>query len=160
MKKYSVVIVLSGLLFSHVVLAQNTQEPAKPDPPQIEMQRLDLQKHRVDLQAHEDEVNYQRQVRRLQLEKQRVELDQQRAGIERPQERARKPMGSCPMHCWRGIGLMLIACLVLHILLTVWVYQDIRKRNTGSGIWIVVTLIAGFAGALLYALVRLGDKPT
>ncbi len=43
--------------------------------------------------------------------------------------------------------------------LAIWVYGDIRKRNAGSGIWIVVTLLAGFFGALLYAIARLGDKP-
>ena len=34
---------------------------------------------------------------------------------------------------------------------------DIRKRNAGSGLWIVLTLFAGLFGAIVYALVRLGD---
>lgn len=49
-------------------------------------------------------------------------------------------------------------CFLIHVLLTVWVYQDIRQRHTGSGLWIVITLLTGFFGALLYAIVRLGDK--
>ena len=49
--------------------------------------------------------------------------------------------------------------LVVWLLLAVWVFQDIRKRNAGSGLWIVVTLLTGLLGAVLYALVRIGDKP-
>jgi hypothetical protein len=54
-------------------------------------------------------------------------------------------------------GLLMVMCLVVHILVAVWVFQDIRTRGTGSGIWIVIALIAGLLGALVYAVVRLGD---
>ena len=57
--------------------------------------------------------------------------------------------------CWA----FLILCLVTHVLLAGWVYQDIRQRKVGSGIWIVLALLAGFLAALVYAVVRLGDKP-
>ena len=50
-------------------------------------------------------------------------------------------------------------CFIVHILLAIWVYGDIRRRNTGSGIWIIITLLTGLLGALVYAIVRLGDKP-
>jgi hypothetical protein len=50
-----------------------------------------------------------------------------------------------------------LICLLIHILLAVWVYQDIRKRGRGSGIWIVVVLLTGLCGTLVYALVRLRD---
>jgi len=54
-------------------------------------------------------------------------------------------------------ALLMAMCLVVHILVAVWVFQDIRIRGAGSGIWIVITLIAGLLGALVYAVVRLGD---
>jgi len=50
-----------------------------------------------------------------------------------------------------------VICGIIHLLLGIWVYQDIRKRNSGSGIWIVITFLTGFLGAVVYALVRLGD---
>jgi hypothetical protein len=50
--------------------------------------------------------------------------------------------------------------LVVHILLAVWVYTDIRKLNRGSGIWIVIALLTGLLGTLVYAVVRLGDART
>jgi hypothetical protein len=68
---------------------------------------------------------------------------------------ARKQMhrGRCRPLC----GLLMVMCLVVHILVAVWVYKDIRTRGTGSGIWIVIALISGLLGALVYAVVRLGD---
>ena len=53
---------------------------------------------------------------------------------------------------------LLAVCFVVHILVGVWVYQDIRRRNAGSGIWIALGLLTGLLGALVYAVVRLGDS--
>lgn len=73
-------------------------------------------------------------------------------------------MGSmgCPMmqrkkaagFCAFMFGIM----LVVHILVAIWVYNDIRKRNSGSGIWIVIALLTGLFGTAVYALVRIGDS--
>jgi len=70
-----------------------------------------------------------------------------------------KGAGRMPMHCWKGAAALMLICFVVHILLTVWVYQDVRRRNASSGIWIVVTLLTGLLGAAVYALVRIGEKP-
>jgi hypothetical protein len=56
-----------------------------------------------------------------------------------------------------GVAVLLLLCGVVHILLAVWVYQDIRARSAGSGLWIVLVLVAGLLAALVYAVVRLGD---
>jgi len=53
--------------------------------------------------------------------------------------------------------MFMIVCGLIHILMAVWVYQDIRKRNTSSGIWVIVALLTGLFGTLVYAVVRLGD---
>jgi hypothetical protein len=54
----------------------------------------------------------------------------------------------------RAGALVIAAC---HVLLAVWVFLDIRKRGEGHGIFIALALLAGFCGAILYALVRLAD---
>ena len=54
-------------------------------------------------------------------------------------------------------AILLGACLIVHVLLTVWVYQDMRQRNAGSGLWIPIVLLSGFFGTLLYAVARLSD---
>ncbi len=58
--------------------------------------------------------------------------------------------------CW--IKVVALVTIVCHILLAVWVYTDIRKRGEGNGIFIVLALLAGFFGAGLYALVRIGER--
>lgn len=62
-------------------------------------------------------------------------------------------------HAACALGVMAF-CGIIHILLAVWVYQDIRKRNSGSGIWIVLALLTGVVGTLLYLLARIGDNKT
>ena len=64
--------------------------------------------------------------------------------------------GKPPCHSRHCIAILLII-IIVHILLSVWVYQDIRKKNTGSGIWIVLVLMTGLISALVYAVVRIGD---
>jgi len=56
------------------------------------------------------------------------------------------------------LRLMVLACIVCNILLAIWIYTDIRKRGEGSGIFIALALVAGIPAAIIYSLVRLGDK--
>jgi hypothetical protein len=56
------------------------------------------------------------------------------------------------------IGLIIIAGIICNILLAVWIFTDIRKRGEGSGIFIALALVAGIPTAIIYALVRIGDK--
>jgi len=136
----AVVAVLAGLSFAQE--AEQRRE-GRGENPQFQ---LEMRQRQLELEAREVELGFQRQMRELDLEERRVEI-----------ERAREKHGR---HGPEGVGKagpLLALCVIVNILLTVWVYQDIRKRNAGSGLWIVVTLLAGFLGALLYVLVRLGD---
>lgn len=56
------------------------------------------------------------------------------------------------------IGLIFLAALICNILLAIWIFSDIRKRGEGSGIFIALALVAGIPTAIIYALVRIGDK--
>jgi hypothetical protein len=60
-------------------------------------------------------------------------------------------------HAMKVAKMSLLAIFTCHILLAVWVFLDIRKRGEGHGIFIALALLAGFCGAILYALVRLAD---
>lgn len=56
------------------------------------------------------------------------------------------------------IRTVLAVMVVVHVLLAVWVFGDIRKRGEGSGIFIVLALLIGVPGAALYLLSRIGDR--
>ena len=55
---------------------------------------------------------------------------------------------------------MFLVALVFNILAAIWIYTDIRKRGEGPAIFIALALIAGVPAAIIYALVRIGDKKT
>jgi hypothetical protein len=56
------------------------------------------------------------------------------------------------------MGLVLLVCILCNVLLAIWIFTDIRKRGEGSGIFIALALVAGIPAAIIYSLVRLGDK--
>lgn len=70
------------------------------------------------------------------------------------------PMGpKCPLRCcpWLLVGLLALAATV-NILLAVWIFTDIRKRGDGHGVFVALALVAGIPTAIIYALVRIGDR--
>ncbi len=102
----------------------------------------------------------------------RVEALRERAGIGQPlppvgrPELAPAPQPPCPppvaakLHKDIGglIGLCLLVGFVFNILLAIWIFTDIRKRGEGSGLFVALALLAGVPAAIIYSLVRIGDK--
>ena len=110
---------------------------------EADMERdLDRQHERLELEARQMGLEFERQMQELKLEERRAEIERLR------QER----------HNGRGgLAALLAVALVVHLLLAIWVYQDVRQRNAAGGLWIVITLLSGCFGAVIYAIVRLGD---
>lgn len=72
------------------------------------------------------------------------------------------PIGpKCPVMTKCGpcvlVGLLALVAII-NILLAVWIFTDIRKRGEGHGIFVALALLAGIPTAIIYALVRIGDK--
>ena len=145
--------------------------PMRPLPEMAEaMQGLQLRERQLDIEERELDLQFQRQVKELEIEKYRAELKMNLAKAGGELKKPDMPCGAGK--CGRGpegngecrekcedmaetVGLVLI---IVHILLAAWIFQDIRKRNAGSGLWIVITLLIGFFGAVLYMLSRIGDS--
>jgi len=106
--------------------------------------QLELRNVELEIAQREAEVKFQEEMRNLELEKHRLEIEMARRQLGR-----HFPKKEC--------GPLLLVILVLHILVPIWIYRDIQRRGSGSGIWIVIGLLAGLLGAAVYALVRLGD---
>jgi apolipoprotein N-acyltransferase len=58
------------------------------------------------------------------------------------------------------VKLCFLVCFIFNILVAVWIFTDMRKRGEGSGIFIAMALLAGAPAAIIYSLVRIGDKKT
>ncbi|MEA3224793.1 MAG: hypothetical protein U9Q07_02500 [Planctomycetota bacterium] len=139
-------IVVLSMLVPTAVWCEELEEIAEQEA--IERQ-MELRGREMELEHREAEMGHEREMREL-------ELQERRSHIEREMHE--------PEHAWHhkrhdkeDVHPLLLLCLVVHILVAVWVYMDIRKLNRGSGIWIVIALLTGLLGTLVYAIVRLGD---
>jgi len=130
MKRCVFSMVLAAMLLPTVVFCQEFR------PEEAEFQ-IKLHERKLELEQRQADMEFKRRMGELELEKAKIGL-----------ERLRKAGRPHPI---------LLIVLVVHILTAVWVYQDIHHRGSGSAIWIVIALLAGLLGTLVYAIVRLGD---
>ena len=137
MKRYIFGIVLVSMLIPVVAFCRDfDRENAERE---MAMRGRDM-----EFQHRQSEMDIEREMQKLDLEERRLKLERARQG-QKDKE---------------GLQLLLLLIGIVHILVAVWVHMDIRQLNRGSGIWVVIALLAGLFGALVYAVVRLGDgKP-
>jgi hypothetical protein len=137
MKRCILIMVLTTMFTPAAVFCQ---EPERQEDPEYQME---MRGREMELEQRGADMDFQRSMQELELEKSRMELERMRG------EHKHRPGKLHPF---------LLLLIIVHILVAIWVYQDIRKRNAGSGIWIVIALLAGLIGVLVYAVVRLGDE--
>ncbi len=140
MKKVFLLAMLLAIITPSIVFCQGQVQPRQAVQPQVQQrnQELALRERELTIQQKQNEINFQR-------EKQNIEL-----------ERLKKAVKPAAKKQNDKLAPLLLILLVVHILCAVWVYQDIRKLNAGSGIWIVIALLTGLLGTLVYAIVRIG----
>lgn len=136
MKPLMLCLVSVGFLVPSLAFCQE-QEGLEGDPEyQMQLREMDM-----ELRARQAKLENERKMADLELEARRMDI----ARAEQADDGG-------------GAAVLLILCAVINILVAIWIYQDIRQRNTGSGLWIVLGLLAGLLAALVYAIVRLGDS--
>lgn len=59
-----------------------------------------------------------------------------------------------------GFVLFAIFWLVVAILLCVWVYRDAKARGENAALWLIIVLIAGIIGLIIWLIVRPKKKVT
>lgn len=156
MRTLLLVMFIGTTLHCYLPVVAIAEEGDRPIPPQpkIEQQMQRIRHAQNELKEQREE--FERERREFEFDRERQELEHQRGRMQqRPwpaHKQIHKKGGHKPI-----CGLLMVICLVVHILVAVWVFQDTRTRGTGSGIWIVIALLAGLMGALVYAVVRLGD---
>ncbi|MFO7792270.1 MAG: hypothetical protein R6W73_04705 [Candidatus Saliniplasma sp.] len=53
--------------------------------------------------------------------------------------------------CLCGVAIIII---IVHIVLAVWVYRDAEKRGEEPVLWLIVFLVAGIIGLIIWLIVR------
>jgi len=147
MKRYVLSMMLATMFVPAFAVAQ------EEGPEDIEFQ-IEMHERKMELQHREAEMDIERRMQELELEKHKIELEHMR----RPKEHPIRVEDNDDDDDDDALHPLLLLVLVVHILCAVWVYQDIRRRAGGSGIWIVIALLTGLLGTLVYAVVRLGES--
>ena len=53
-----------------------------------------------------------------------------------------------------GVIIALIIFWIIAIGLAVWVYKDAKKRDMNATVWLLIVLISGCIGCIIYLIVR------
>jgi len=53
-----------------------------------------------------------------------------------------------------GIIIFFIIFWVVAIGLAVWVYKDAKKRDMNAAVWLLIVLVSGCIGCIIYLIVR------
>ncbi len=147
MKRYVLTIMLAAIFMPALAVAQ------EEGPEDFELQ-MEMYERKMELGHREAQMDIERGMQELELEKRKIGLEHMR----RPKEHPGHMKDNDDDDDVDGQHPLLLLVLVVHILCAVWVYQDIRRRAGGSGIWIVIALLTGLLGTLVYAVVRLGEN--
>jgi hypothetical protein len=144
MKQLLIFAMLLAIITPSIIFAQE-QQPPRPavqaqaqNQMQQRAQELAQRERELSLQQKQNEINFQNEKQKIELEKLR---QSNKPAVKKQNDK---------------LAPLLIIMIVVHILCAVWVYQDIRRLNAGSGIWIVIALLTGLLGTLVYAIVRIG----
>jgi hypothetical protein len=67
---------------------------------------------------------------------------------------------------WVGLGFAGLLCLIplvwfiISILLCIWVYRDAESRGMSGVLWLIVVIITGIIGLIVYLVVRKPETTT
>ena len=57
-----------------------------------------------------------------------------------------------------GLGLLGMFCpliwFIIAILICIWVYRDAKSRGMSGGLWLIITILLGIIGLIIYLVVR------
>ena len=147
MKRYVLMSLLLVSMFACPAVLSQEFNPERREMHERDMEMRELQEREMKLQHREAEMNAEREMQKHELEQRRMEM-----------ERTHHDDDGDHCKCEGALVLLLVICVIVRILLAVWVYKDIQQLKHGSGIWIIIVLLSGLLGALVYAVVRLGDN--
>ena len=165
MKWYLLIPLLTALLITPPALCEEHEEREVDIDLENAEHHMHMRRMEMELEQEQAEMRFQNEMREMELHERKMDLENAKMDREFKMHAAKMKFekGEKDRPHFKSkedMHPLLAICLIVNILTAVWVYQDIRKRNAGSGIWIVIALLTGLLGTLVYAIVRLGEKQT
>ena len=50
--------------------------------------------------------------------------------------------------------VLVIVWFVISLLIAIWVYKDAKKRDMNAAVWLLIVLVTGCIGCIIYLVVR------
>lgn len=50
--------------------------------------------------------------------------------------------------------ILVIVFYVIALLIAIWVYKDAKKRDMNAAVWLLIVLVTGCIGCIIYLVVR------
>ncbi len=50
--------------------------------------------------------------------------------------------------------IVLLVICVVDLLIAIWVYKDAKKRDMNAAVWLLIVLVTGCIGCIIYLVVR------
>jgi hypothetical protein len=155
MKKCLLYLLLAAVLFPVATFAEEEEEEGmtiEDAERQLEMTNIRLDQKRAEL-----EFDFEQKKRELKLQEAQLKLQEAHLKIDRAEAQFKghgrhKPEGV--------IFIVMLIGLLTRILAPIWIYKDMRKRDSVSVMLVLFGILGGLFGLLVYAVVRLGDVKT
>lgn len=147
--KHHFLLALLISLFVPTVAVFALEGEEKADLERVE-QHMQMQRMELELEHERAELEFENEMRNLELEAKRAQL-QGELKSHHDDDDDDEEEGMCL--------IVLVIILIVHILSAIWVYQDIQKGSGVSWVWVVIALLAGLLGTLVYAVIRLVEAP-
>lgn len=58
-----------------------------------------------------------------------------------------------------GLMVCMVVMLIISILIAVWVYRDAKSRGMSGALWLIIVLLFGIIGLIIYLVVRHDKVP-
>ena len=55
---------------------------------------------------------------------------------------------------WALMIILPIVWFVISLLIAIWVYKDAKKRDMNAAVWLLIVLVTGCIGCIIYLVVR------
>ena len=52
------------------------------------------------------------------------------------------------------IIILVVVWFVVALLIAIWVYKDAKKRDMNAAVWLLIVLVTGCIGCIIYLVVR------
>ena len=55
---------------------------------------------------------------------------------------------------YMALIIIVIVFYIVGILIAVWVYKDAKKRDMNAAVWLLIVLVTGCIGCIIYLIIR------